>query len=168
MGDNAAPVTSAPSPVWPDAPRLAPGRPFPPYAFLPGKNAHPRRDPAGHSPGLPDRAEAREDIAYGIDLYHAGFFWEAHEAWEGPWKRARSAGNRGALQGLILLAAALLKLRVGEERGARRLLDRSLRRLGDALAIRRSSLGLDLEEILQGVRALAEQPSLDRAPRIQL
>ncbi|MGQ0614560.1 MAG: DUF309 domain-containing protein [Planctomycetaceae bacterium] len=161
-------MTSGPSPVWPDAPRHAPGRPFPPCAFLPGKNAHPRRDPAGQAPRPPDRAETREEIAYGVDLYHAGYFWEAHEAWEGPWTRARSRGNRGTLQGLILLSAALLKLSLGEERGARRLLDRSLRRLEEACAIRRGSLGLDLEEILEGVRALAERPSLERAPRIRL
>ena len=31
--------------------RYLPSRPFPPYAFLPGRDPHPTRDPRGHSYG---------------------------------------------------------------------------------------------------------------------
>ena len=34
-----------------DLPRYAPGRAFPPYAFLPGRDPHPRQDPRVHSYG---------------------------------------------------------------------------------------------------------------------
>lgn len=50
------------------------------------------------------RAELRE----GAELFNAGHWWEAHEAWEGPWMTAEGQ-ERQFIQGLILLAAALHK-----------------------------------------------------------
>ncbi|MBI1387962.1 MAG: DUF309 domain-containing protein [bacterium] len=74
--------------------RLVPHRPFPAYAFIPGKTPHPVRDPRGHSYGhVPDPAEPlsvknwreNELYLYGIDLFNHGYYWEAHEAWEDVW-----------------------------------------------------------------------------------
>ena len=39
-----------PDPAWPRAST----RPFPPYRFVAGLNAHPRRDPKGHAYGQPE------------------------------------------------------------------------------------------------------------------
>ncbi len=110
-------------------PRLVPERPLPPYAYQPGRTSHPTRDPGGHSygdraepPAPPDPADWRAcgDYLYGIDLFNHGFFWEAHEAWEGLWV---ACGRRGAtatyLQALINLAAAGFKARWGNARGMR-------------------------------------------------
>jgi hypothetical protein len=93
--------------------RLIPDRPFPAYAYLPGRTPHPTRDPEGHSygarpdtPELPDPEDWRAcgDYLYGIDLFNHGFYWEAHEAWEGLWV---ACGRRGPtatfLQALINL-----------------------------------------------------------------
>lgn len=44
----------------------------------------------------------------GAQLFDRGEWWEAHEAWEGPWQHA-SGEERHFLQALILLAAALHK-----------------------------------------------------------
>ncbi|GHF64459.1 hypothetical protein HNQ07_004636 [Deinococcus metalli] len=44
----------------------------------------------------------------GAELFGAGQWWEAHEAWEEPWARAQGQ-ERDFLQALILLAAALHK-----------------------------------------------------------
>lgn len=44
----------------------------------------------------------------GAQLFAEGQWWEAHEAWEPEWLRARGE-RRTALQALILLAAALHK-----------------------------------------------------------
>jgi hypothetical protein len=48
----------------------------------------------------------------GIDLFNHGFYWEAHEVWEGLWN---AAGRRGViatfLKGLIKLAATGVKWR---------------------------------------------------------
>ncbi len=109
--------------------RLVPGRPLPPYAYIPGRHPHPTRDPGGHSHGVghetpaapdPEDWRASVDYLYGIDLFNHGFYWEAHEAWEGLWV---ACGRRGAtatyLQALINLAAAGFKARWGNARGMR-------------------------------------------------
>ena len=110
-------------------PRLVPGRPFPAYAYQPGRTPHPTRDPGGHSSGMaqealeppdPERWRACGDYLYGIDLFNHGFYWEAHEAWEDLWV---ACGRRGPtamfLQALINLAAAGFKARWGNPRGMR-------------------------------------------------
>jgi hypothetical protein len=106
-----------------------PGRPFPPYAFVPGRSPHPTSDPAGHSfgarPAPPARLEpgtwtASEPYLYGLDLFNAGYYWEAHEAWEGLW---HACGRKGTtadfLKGLIRLAAAGVKHLAGKPQGVR-------------------------------------------------
>ena len=48
------------------------------------------------------------NLMEGAELFNAGHWWEAHEAWEGPWMQAQGQ-ERQFIQGLILLAAALHK-----------------------------------------------------------
>jgi predicted metal-dependent hydrolase len=144
-------------------PRLLPDQPFPAYAYIPGNTPHPTRDPDGHSYGAeleipeppdPEQWRACRDYLYGIDLFNHGFYWEAHEAWEGLWV---ACGRRGPtatyLQALINLAAAGLKARSGSARGMRanagkavRLFESVARHFGSP---RTRYMGLD-------VRALAD------------
>src|SRR5437016_5797881 len=94
-------------------PRLVPERPFPPYSFVPGLFPHPISDPAGHSYGQPhptplpldvDQWAANADYLFGIDLFNHGYYWEAHEVWEGLWHACGRAGILGdMLKGLIQL-----------------------------------------------------------------
>ncbi|MFN0150586.1 MAG: DUF309 domain-containing protein [bacterium] len=129
--------------------RYAPQRAFPPYAYITGRAPHPRRDPRGHSFGAPEPPPAAFDVArwrecddylFGVDLFNHGYYWEAHEAWEGLWRasrdadRARAAAARAAgdrhdagasaatlfLQALIKFAAAGFKARQGRAAGLRR------------------------------------------------
>ena len=58
-------------PLWPDAPRFDPRLELPPYRFLPGYNDRPDDN----------HCNARGFWA-AVDLYHAGYLWEAHEVWE--------------------------------------------------------------------------------------
>jgi uncharacterized protein len=114
-------------------------RPLPPYAFVPGRTAHPRTNPAGHSFGaLPDVAPSgalstgSDLFRYGADLFNAGFFWESHEAFEVLWHAAKAGGRdeeADLLQGLIQIAAAHLKRSMGSERSAQALVARGLSRL---------------------------------------
>jgi len=112
-------------PIWPDAPRYAPGVSWPSYRFVGRPQPHPRTDPAGslhgrppHAPGLP-AARWREDRSWlvGVDLYHAGYLWESHEAWEAVYFAAKDATHRALVQALIQLAAALLQEHKGRARG---------------------------------------------------
>ena len=126
-------------PLWPDAPRFCPQRPFPSYRFVPGLNSHPRRSPEGHSYGKkeeqpkyipPDRWRENELYLFGIDLYHQGYLWESHELWESLWHLTEKEGPEGQfLQGLIQNSAAQLKLHIQEITGAARLSREALRRL---------------------------------------
>jgi hypothetical protein len=100
-------------------PRLATNLEFPRYAFVPGRNVHPRRaQPGAH--GLSEPVDEPTAIRFGVDLFNHGYFWEAHEVWETPWQQAAAGSDRKLfLQALIRLAAAALKLRVGNAAGVR-------------------------------------------------
>lgn len=111
-------------------PRYCPELPFPPYAHEPGRTPHPGRDPAGHGVGLdtarifavdPNNWAESAAFLYGIDLFNAGFPWEAHEAWEDLW-RCYDANTAAAsmLEALIKLAAASVKASIGNAAGVRR------------------------------------------------
>lgn len=118
-------------------PRLLPDRPFPPDAYVPGHTPHPTRDPAGHHYGAefeipeppdPEEWHACRDYLYGIDLFNHGFYWEAHEAWEGLWVACGRCGPTATyLQALINLAAAGFKARSGSARGMRANADKAAR-----------------------------------------
>ncbi len=95
-----------------------PGRPFPAYAYLPGRMPHPVRDAAGHSHGAAPHDAPGVAWRWGLDLFNHGYYWEAHEAWEGPWRAAADEATRALLKGLILLAAAGVKLREGKDAAA--------------------------------------------------
>ncbi len=67
---------------------------------------------------------------YGWRLLAAGYYWEAHEAWEPVWQRATpNSRERLLVQATIQLANALLKRRTGRDRAAVRLLDHAGRLL---------------------------------------
>ena len=103
-----------------NADRLEPARPLPPYTYVPGRTPHPKSDPLGHAYGHdepplapfdPAHLEASPDFRYGVDPFHAGYYWEAHEVWESLW---HAVGHHGPtadlLKGLIKLAAAGVKV----------------------------------------------------------
>ena len=165
--------------------RLVPGRPLPPYAYIPGRHPHPTRDPGGHSHGVghetpaapdPEDWRASVDYLYGIDLFNHGFYWEAHEAWEGLWVACGRQGLTATyLQALINLAAAGFKARWGNATGMRANAETALRLFKAATSQMRSGkrryMGLDVPaladyaaELLKArrtaVAAEGEEPSL--------
>jgi uncharacterized protein len=116
-------MTTAPA----SRPRLLPERSFPPYAYLPGRQPHPVRDPAGHSyrhepVAVTAEASLGSDVfRWGIDLFNHGYYWEAHEAWEPLWQVASpGTAQRLLFKGLILLSAAGVKIREGKQAAAAR------------------------------------------------
>ncbi len=88
-----------------------------------------------HLPGITPRPKAavRSGLDAGMALYHAGFFWEAHEAWEPLWLAAApNSRERALLQGLIQLANGRLKLAMGRAAAARRIARLTSEHLGRA------------------------------------
>jgi uncharacterized protein len=138
------------------------GRPFPAYRYVPGIHPHPIRHPSGHSyepmPALNRHApwsveEWREldTWLFGVDLFNWFYFWEAHEAWEGLWAAVERESPAGLmLQGLIQIAAALLKTHMGVVLGARSLSTEGLNNLHRAAMIHAGLLGLDLNAVRHG------------------
>jgi uncharacterized protein len=116
-------------PEQPQLPRFVPDQPFPPYAYVPGRWPHPLSDPRGHSYGVPPERQQPLDpkhwrscrpYLYGIDLFNHGYYWEAHEVWEGLWHACgRSGQTADFLKGLIKLAAAGVKVREGVPQGVK-------------------------------------------------
>jgi hypothetical protein len=160
-------------------PRYCPQRRFPPYRYVPGLHPHPVRDPGGHSYESSPRHRRHgawdatawptlNDWLFGVDLFNAFFFWEAHESWEGLWAaKPRDSLPAQVLQGLIQIAAALLKIHLGSVPGAAALSRDGLEKLTHSAASCPDLLGLDLRATISHFthyfRPLAERtlPPLD-------
>lgn len=101
---------------------------LPAQPHLPGRNGRP--DPALFAPLLQglaglDRAGLAQSAAYGagFEAFARGYYWEAHECWEPVWAALPPASaERALLRGLIQLANAGLKRRMGREAAAARIL----------------------------------------------
>jgi len=153
-------------------------RPFPAYRYVPGLHPHPSRDPAGHSyqprptrtrhaPWHPRDWRSLDDWLYGIDLFNHFYFWEAHEAWEGLWTALpRETPPSLMLQGLIQLAAGLLKTHMGVIAGARVLSAAGVEKLRRAMVRTPRLLGLDLGEVADRFEAYFAPIRHDELPVI--
>jgi hypothetical protein len=123
----------------PVRPRYVADLTLPAYAYVPGGG---RARPPEPPPAAPlDPLQWRSNRAYlaGFDLFNGGFYWEAHERWEGVW---RASGQDGAvdqlLRGLIKLAASGVKVRQGMPGGVRK---HGVRAAAHFLAVRRITRG---------------------------
>jgi uncharacterized protein len=139
-------------------------RPFPDYAYLPGRDPHPTRDPDGHSyqaqsPELkqfnPGQWQDCEEYLYAIDLLNHGYYWEAHESFEAVWIAAgrRQSEPGEFVQGLLQIGVGLLKLRQGHIRGAETLMQAGRSKIRQQSG-NRSYLGIDptqLDELVSEV-----------------
>jgi predicted metal-dependent hydrolase len=95
-----------------------------------------------------------EDIGGGVERYIDSFnkerFWEAHNALEGLWRKTRNA----TLQGLIMLAAAFVKLQEGQP-------DKFEKMLKEALHLLKEDIGcINMERLLEK----AEKALLEKRP----
>lgn len=104
---------------------------LPPYRYGIDPGPHPTRHPEGHSFGEPGpAADFAAACARGLRLYAHGYFWEAHEAWEEPWRMLPLTDpRREFLQGLIQLTAAEWKRARGAGDAAAGLAAKALARL---------------------------------------
>ena len=108
-------------PAWP---RYS-SQPFPSYRYVPGLNAHPRRDPSGHSRHAPEPRAADwqpedwrelEPWLFGVDLFNYAYWWESHEQHEALWLAAgRTSLHARFVRGVIRVAAGCLNRHLGKE-----------------------------------------------------
>lgn len=148
--------------------RLVHDEPFPPYSFVPGRFPHPVSDPAGHCFGVAtqpappldsDRWAANRRYLYGIDLFNAGYYWEAHEAWESLWHACGRTGRTADfLKGLIKLAAAGVKVRENRLRGAVSHARTAADLFRQTRVAHERYLGLLLDDLIRFADAVADNP----------
>jgi len=171
------PLTNLPTLHRSKVPRYTTLR-FPPYRYVPGVHPHPTRDPAGHSyqpnPTVSRNAAWRpedwrdlEPWLSGVDLFNDFYFWEAHEAWEVLWvSTPRGEPPSLLLQGLIQIAAALLKTHMHTLNGARILSSEGLDKLCRAGEHSRVLLGLEIPVTIDAFSAYFSPLQAGQLPRV--
>jgi uncharacterized protein len=176
--DNPEVQASDQGPPFPVTTRYCPEQDLPTSSFLPGLG-QPRPDERENSGG-PWTAENWQEIQpwlFGVDLYNAGFFWEAHEAWEAVWKSWPKDSSEGlVVRGCIQAAAALLKIRLNCPGGVKKLSERSLNtwKLSQQGSPDESTLGFNLSTLQKQFEAYwmplqqGRLPTLQDFPRIEL
>jgi uncharacterized protein len=92
---------------------------------------------------------AEELLQLGIDLYNAGHYWNAHEAWEEVWLDSERP-LRSFYQGLIQVTAAFVHVTRKEQPGSVRLLDAGIEKLE---AYPASYMGLDVARLVAGAKS---------------
>lgn len=138
--------------------------PLPIQPHVPGKSERPTASPAFDAAAAApaytvDRMWSENaTYLYGIDLYRAGFFWEAHEVWEPVW--LRSAGNsreRLLVQGLIQLSNACLKIAMDRPDAAARLLTIAREKISEAALGGATIMGIALTPLADVIAEFASR-----------
>jgi predicted metal-dependent hydrolase len=93
-------------------------------------------------------------VERGIDLFNRGEYYDAHEAWEGLWFRAKDSRKKRFYQGLIMAAGAFVHAKRGECAGAAALLAKSVPLLRNGEATRPD---LQLGDFIQALEQLGSQ-----------
>lgn len=112
--------------------RYAPGIALPCYSYVPGHGSpHPVNEPVSERRSLAATLIDNAEWLHALDLFNHGFYWEAHEVWEGFWNTlGRTTPEARLVQGLIHLAAAAVKIREGKPHGVARHARRARELLG--------------------------------------
>ena len=137
-------------------------------------NPHPVLDPAGHSyhvgPLLVATEALRSSDAFlwGLDLFNHGYYWEAHEAWDGLWQVADRDNPLSMLfKSLILLSAAGVKIRERKNAAAARHAVRAAALLRELMKVQDSAferaLGMSPATLAEDAEAATGNPAELRA-----
>jgi len=132
--------------------------------YLPGRGPRPAGDDevhriAGLAPAFTDPDAWRDNAAWlaGVDLYRAGFFWEAHEVWEPVWMNARpNSRERILTQAMIQLTNAALKQQLQRHGAAARLAEISSGLLADIASPQVAAMGVVPATMVQSVADYAK------------
>lgn len=140
--------------------------PFPAYRFLPGHHPHPRRNPEGHSYGMPEpnptvtsptKWQSSSWYLYGIDLYNYCYWWECHEVFEALWHGAGHETEQGLFfRGIIQVAASNLKYHLHNETASKKLIANARKFLEP---IPDHYMGLNVPTFLQNIQSALDTRS---------
>ncbi len=140
---------------------------LPSYRYLPGEEPHPVLDPGGHSYGTHEESEPLDAQQWSschtyllaIDLFNHRYYWEAHEELERLWRRVGRRTESGIfLQGLIQVAAAMLKRRMGKRGAASRLAAHGCAKLRTIDALH---LGIHGPDLASAIEAALDAPGTE-------
>ena len=126
--------------------RFFPSIPLPLIPYLPGRNLKEAWE-IFFKENLQSQS-ATIFFHYGIDLYHARFFYEAHEVWEYLWMRVGKKSREGLLlKGLIQHSAASLKLILQQFDPALRLSRRAVQLFEEGM-VQRPLIDIQIEGVV--------------------
>jgi hypothetical protein len=77
-----------------------------------------------------EEIEQEQGIKDGIFYFNNERFWEAHEAWEGAWKKC-FGGEKEVIQGIILVAVAFAHSQKNDDNIGLGMFGRALEKIGD-------------------------------------
>jgi len=92
---------------------------------------------------LGPQLEADEVVRQGIELFNSERYWESHEALEYAWRKAPGS-EKEVLQGVILVAAALVHLQRDEDKIALSIIERAYSKLAEKDP---EYVGIDIENL---------------------
>ena len=85
---------------------------------------------------------------YGVDLFNAGYFWEATEIWEKLWSRMDKQSPAAVfLQGLMMANGGILKAHCKEIDGVRAFWEQADGRFAQCATVRKELWGLKVKKV---------------------
>lgn len=99
-----------------------------------------------------------DGIRDGIFYYNHERFWEAHEAWEGVWKKCKNQ-EKLLVQGIILLAVAFAHCQKNDVLIGLGMLSRAEEKIGDSAG---SYHGIDIDRIKKKITEMKQTKNLVR------
>jgi len=99
-----------------------------------------------------------DGIRDGIYYYNHERFWEAHEAWEGAWKKCKGE-EKSLVQGLILLAVSFAHSQKNDDLIGLNMLTRAEEKIGGCSGTYR---GIDIDRVKSKITEMKENRELVR------
>ncbi|MCB0271670.1 MAG: DUF309 domain-containing protein [Bdellovibrionales bacterium] len=112
-----------------------------------------------------------EDVVYlyAIDLFNAGFFWQAHEVWEKKWNFFKNFHPEYAdwIQSLIQVGAGMYHCRLNNTQGYQSCVDKALNH-AKAYQNQKILMGVHVEDWLETLEKQKDQEGVETYPLIVL
>lgn len=102
---------------------------------------------------MSEQREKKELFLKGLEAYHNGHFFDAHEFWEDLWSDYYLEDKR-FIQGLIQLSVSFVHLENGNLKGAKSLMRKCLEKFNDFNGVHRD---IDMDSLKQRLKIVQEE-----------